>query len=281
MFVPRLVLVRQRGLASVVLLLGALMGACGDAESTSGATGTFKPMRAGTLTVATSLPAPGFWDGDDADELTGGFEHDLGLALVERLGLERMTVVDVPFPRIVAGHADDYDLALSQVSITADRGEQVDFSEPYLTTSVGVVGRPELEVDDLADARRLRWGVIRATTEVDMLEDRVRPEHPIRLYRSTTGLLEAVVAGRVDVAALDFAEALAPVSTDDRLALVAQINAPQDYGVVLPEGSSNLPAVDAAIRNLHADGTLRDLRNQLFERYDVNPDDASTIRITD
>ena len=39
----------------------------------------------GVLTVATNLPAPGFWDGDDVDHLTGGFEW--GIATRSRQAL--------------------------------------------------------------------------------------------------------------------------------------------------------------------------------------------------
>ena len=44
--------------------------------------------RRAELTVATSLPAPGFWDGADVDELTGGFEDGIARALADRFDLE-------------------------------------------------------------------------------------------------------------------------------------------------------------------------------------------------
>lgn len=256
------------------------------------AAGDFTPLHPGVLTVATELPAPGFWDGGgpdgtDPDRLTGGFEHELALALADRLGLDRVEVVDVPFDRLVAGEAEGFDVALAQVSITGDREHHVDFSAPYLTTPVGVGGRADLDVPDLAKARTLRWGVARGTTEVDVLEDLVRPEAAPERYPTVAAALTAAARGEVDVAAADWFEVLAaaraagkPEVVDDALALVAQITAPQHYGVVLPEGSDDLDAVDSALRALEADRTLRKLRDRLYDRFDVDPDDVPTIEVT-
>ena len=87
-------------------LLAAGLVACGDddddaAEGTqdtaeeggSGeAGGEFTPVNEDTLTVVTSLPAPGFWNGNDPAAITGGYEYEIVLALQERLGLGDLQV---------------------------------------------------------------------------------------------------------------------------------------------------------------------------------------------
>jgi polar amino acid transport system substrate-binding protein len=317
------VVVLLGGLALALLLIG-----CGDDGATNPAAGDFTPLHDGVLTVATELPAPGFWDGGgadgtDPDHLTGGFEYDLAHELADKLGLDRVEVVDVPFDRLVGGQARGFDLALAQVSITRRRSRHVAFSVPYLTTPVGVAGRADLDVPDLAEARTLRWGVAEGTTEVDVLDDLVRPDDEPKVYPTVAAALAAVTRGEVDVAAADYFEVLAaaaaagkPEVRDDapaapvgaapeaprrltcsaalparttvscarpRLTLVAQITAPQHYGVVLPKGSvgsGNVEAVDSALRALDADRTLRRLRQRLYDRFQVDPDDVPTIEVT-
>jgi polar amino acid transport system substrate-binding protein len=271
------------GVLTVVLLLVG----CGDHRTTNAAAGDFTPRRAGVLTVATTLPAPGFWDGRDADHLTGGFEYDLAHDLAERFGLDRVEVVDVPFDRLVSGRATGFDLALAQVSITPERTKHVAFSVPYLTTPVGVAGRASLDVPDLAAARELRWGVGRSTTQVGVLGDLVRPEHDPKVYPTVHQAIAAAARGAVDVTAADWFGVLGEVAAAgkpevavDRLSLVAQITVPQNYGVLLPKGSDDVAAVDSALRALAADHTLARRRDRLYDRFDVDPADVPTIEVT-
>ena len=116
----------------------SLAVACSDSSSIAGQ--DFTPHVAGRLTVATSLPAPGFWDGATVGELHGGFEDGIARALAERFHL-RLEVVDVPFERIVTGDLGGADMALAQITVTAQRSDVVEFSDPYYLDDAGAVVR--------------------------------------------------------------------------------------------------------------------------------------------
>jgi polar amino acid transport system substrate-binding protein len=264
----------------LALVASAALAACGDDDDGSGASGTFTPRTDDTLTVATGFPSAGFWEGTDVDHITGGFEYELALALADRFGLEKLKVVDLPFNKLVAGKAEGFDLALAQVSTTANRAKVVDLSESYLTTPVGVVSRDGLDIPDLAKAREQRWGMAEATTEVDVVKDLVRPEADVRIYPRTADALAGVVNRQIDVAALDYVRAFAEVAERQGIKVAAQITAPQNYAVLLPKGSSNLEAVDSAIRALKRDGTLDDLTENLYDQFDVDVNEVPTIRVT-
>lgn len=264
---------------SVAVAVGA---GCGDDQGANAAAGEFSPLDPDTLTVATTFPAAGFWEGPDVDHVDGGYEYELAQELADRFGLDDVRVVDVPFGELVSGKAEGFDLALAQITVTTERAEVVDLSLPYLTTPVGVVGRADADVDadDLAAARDLTWAVEGSTTEVDVVDDQIRPEDDARVYPTVADALEAVVRGDVDVAAVDYVRGLAEVADDDRLVLAAQVTAPQHYAALLRQGSDNLEAVDAAMRALAADGTLRELRDELYDRFDVDENDVPTIRVS-
>ena len=58
-----------------------------------------------------------------------------------------MKVVEVSFARITSGDLGGADLALSELTPTAAREQQLDFSDPYLSAPPGVLAR--VGVDDL------------------------------------------------------------------------------------------------------------------------------------
>src|SRR4051795_3970124 len=93
-----------------------LASECGSSEKPAEAA-DFKPVKADTLSVVTSLPGPGFWEGSDTDpsKVTSGYEYDIAKELQKAFGLSKLEVRNVAFDAIVAGTATSYDLALSQV----------------------------------------------------------------------------------------------------------------------------------------------------------------------
>ena len=91
---------------------------CGPGKPAAAA--NFKPVKADTLSVVTSLPGPGFWEGSDTDptKVTSGYEYDIAKCMQPTFGLTKLRVRNVSFDAIVAGTVTNYDLALSQISIT-------------------------------------------------------------------------------------------------------------------------------------------------------------------
>ncbi|HSJ92359.1 MAG TPA: transporter substrate-binding domain-containing protein, partial [Ilumatobacter sp.] len=139
------------------------------------AAGSFTPSEPGVLVVVTSLPAPGFWEGT-ATSPTGGFEHGIALELAERFGVDRVRVVDVPFERLVGGDLAGADVALAELTPTAGRDADLDFSTAYLDAHPAVLVRAGTEVADLAAARALGWAVQAGSIHVELAERRIRPE---------------------------------------------------------------------------------------------------------
>lgn len=257
-----------------------------DDASVQEASGSFVPLEPGVLTVAADVPSAGFWEGEDADDLNGGLEYELAQALAERFELDEVQVVNMPVGQILSAAAGDFDIALSQISVTDERQEVVDLSQPYFSTTVGVVSTPGLEVPDLAEARELTWGVVGGSTQEAMLDDQVNPEPDPVVYLTVSEALNGLRGGTVDAVLMDYARALAELSEGEggggegELALVARVAVPQEYAVALPEGSPNDEAVSSAIRAMEADGTLEDLHDAFEDEFgDAAESDIPTIRV--
>ena len=257
-----------------VLVAGALfasLAACGDDDSaetsntTEGAasSGNFTPVTDDTLTVVTSLPAPGFWNGDDPNNITGGYEYEIAKALQERLNLGKLKVNNVSFDQLVAGQVGDFDVALSQVTITDERKQVVDFTEPYFESDQGVIVKTGTKVDDVDEARALQWGVQSGTTGADYLTTTLKPEKETQLFQDLAAGFAALEAGQVDAFMMDTAIVLAQASeSGGSEEVAAQFKTGEEYGGILPKGSTNADAINTILTELKDDGSLSDFAKQ-------------------
>ena len=259
----------------VVLLASALitgLTACGDDDDDGTEAGTtepaagaadFTPVTDDTLTVVTSLPAPGFWNGDDPAAITGGYEYDIALALQERLGLSELKVNNVSFDQLVAGQVGDFDVALSQVTITDERKQVVDFTEPYFESDQGVLVMAGTEVASVEDAKALQWGVQSGTTGADYIADTLQPEQEAQVFQDLSAGFAALEAGQLDAFMMDTAIVLSQASEsggDEEV--VAQFKTGEEYGGILPKGSENADAINDILTELKDDGSLSDFAEE-------------------
>jgi polar amino acid transport system substrate-binding protein len=226
----------------------------------------FTPINEDTLTVVTSLPGPGFWEGSDDDPtaVNSGFEYDLAHAMREAFGLANLEVRNESFDAIVAGTVTDYDIALSQVSITCERAQVVDFTEPYFESNQGVLIAADsgVSVSTVDEARAIRWGVQTGTTAIDLL-DTLGPDEEPAVYQQLPDAYTALEAGQVDAVLIDTAINLGQAArSGGRLEVVSQFEqpgGPDQYGGLLPDGSDDAGAFNAVLQELKSSGTLDQL----------------------
>jgi polar amino acid transport system substrate-binding protein len=259
--------VRKLASLLVVAVLAGGLTACGsDGDSRSGAgSGADGPVTRGRLTVGTSLPAPGFWNAATPEAVDGGFEYALAVEAARRLGLDGVDVVSVSFDALVAGQATGFDLALSQVTVSEERKDNVDFSTPYFDGDQGAMVRAGTAIPDAAAARALRWGIQVGTTARDVME-RLEPSRDYREYPGTLELFEAVETGRVDAVMLDTVTLLAYAQdSDEALDVVAQFQTDENYGAVFPKGSSLKADFDRVLLAMIEDGTVARLAREHLE----------------
>jgi ABC-type amino acid transport substrate-binding protein len=238
------------------LLAGGLLAGCGDLTS-SPAAGTFKPRTPGVLTVVTStLPSPGFWEGT-ASHPTGGLEYELARDLADRFGLKSIRIKVERFDRIVRGQLNGADLALDLITPTGEREKSLDFSSPYLDATPTVVMRNGQPVPDLDAAQSLRWGAIRGTTFVGIINSMITPDQPIQLFENSPAMLEALESNKIDAVLFDMPLAVVTARrSGGRLEAAAQLPNPESIAAGLPKGSSNVQAVDSAMQAFTNDGNI-------------------------
>lgn len=227
----------------------------GSASSPSGL--PFKPVSAGTLTVQTNLPAPGFWNGDNPSSPTGGFEYAIASKLAKQLGLQ-LKVDNVDFGALVAGTTTGFDLALSQITKNADRQRVADYSDSYFGSDQGILVKRGTEVSTLAQARALRWGAQTGTTSETFLNTKINPDREARSYGQTTELFAALLAGDIDAVLLDTMLVLGQSHHPgyENTEVVGQFKTGEVYGALLPKGSKNLATINTLLTRFKNSGAL-------------------------
>lgn len=219
----------------------------------------FEPARPGQLIVEVNLPAPGWWNGDTPDTIKDGFEYCMAANIAHRVGLEKVGVVNVAWDALVAGQTRNYDLALSQASITEERKKVVDFSVPYFSSDIGVLVKKGTEVD-AATIRSMRIGVQQATTAASFVDGTLRPEQQVRVFPDTPSMFTSLQANQIDLAMTDTGIVLAQAAVSGgRFEVVGQYATGETYGAIYPKGSPNAAKLDQVIQALIDDGTLKRL----------------------
>ncbi|MEU8578272.1 ABC transporter substrate-binding protein [Streptomyces asoensis] len=227
----------------------------------SGHRGEFhlSPRTPGALTVKTTLPAPGWWNGGTPASVHSGYEYCMAANIAYRSGLDRVKVENAPFPEVVSGRTSDFDLALAQITITPQRSEVADFSPPYLSSTLGVLIRDGEKIDE-HNIRDVRIGVAEGTTGEEFVEDRLRPTKPVTAFPNDPEMVRALEDRRVDAVVHDTTILLAyPEKREGRVRLVGQYRTDQGYGALYPKGSPDRDELDRIIRQLIDDGTLTKL----------------------
>jgi len=230
------------------------------------------PAVAGQLTVEVNLPAPGFWNGDTPETIKDGFEYCMAANIAHRLGLEKVGVVNVAWDALVAGQTRNYDLALSQASITDERKKVVDFSVPYFSSDAGVLVKKGNKVDQ-ESIKSKRIGVQQATTGATFVEAKLKPETPPKVFPDTPSMFTALMANQVDVAMTDTAIVLSQAAeSNGKVEVVGQYSTGESYGGIYPKGSPNAATLDKVIQSLIDDGTIKKLAGKyLAEAWGADP----------
>ena len=264
---------RRKGSLLVLAMLVALVGAgCGSDEPTdtgaqSGSGTQVKDLVSdGVLTVATELPAPPFWIGNDYDSLTGGFEVDLAKEMAKRLNLGSVKFVEMPFTGLVAGQQCPCDIDFSQVTITPDRAKVVQFTEPYFDANQGVLVKKGTKVGSLAEAKNIKWGAQLNTTGAAYIADTIQPTTEARLFDRTVDAFTALSAGQIQAVLLDTPIVLGAVKEKQIPdgEVVGQFKTGEQYGAVVNKGSPNLNAFNTVIKSLKSDGYIEQLLKKYF-----------------
>ena len=257
--------------------------ACGStadttaAESTADAAGTGTTETAGgdllseiqakgTITVAMEGTwAP--WTYHDEDDNLVGYDVEVATKIAEKLGVEPQ-FIEGEWDGLLAGlDAGRYDIMVNGVDITPERAEKYDFSTPYAFNRTAVITTKDNDsINTLEDLNGKNTANTISSTYAQLAEQYGATVTGVDDLNQT---FELLLSGRIDATLnaemtyYDYmkehpdANAKIAVLTDD----ANEVAIPMRKG---DETATLRTAIDAAIDELRADGTLKELSEKYF-----------------
>ena len=272
-------------LTALTLTAALTMGltACGStadttaAESTADAAGTETTETAGgdllseiqakgTITVAMEGTwAP--WTYHDEDDNLVGYDVEVATKIAEKLGVEPQ-FIEGEWDGLLAGlDAGRYDIMVNGVDITPERAEKYDFSTPYAFNRTAVITTKDNDsINTLEDLNGKNTANTISSTYAQLAEQYGATVTGVDDLNQT---FELLLSGRIDATLnaemtyYDYmkehpdANAKIAVLTDD----ANEVAIPMRKG---DETATLRTAIDAAIDELRADGTLKELSEKYF-----------------
>ena len=252
----------------------AASGAASSAASTGAADQLAAIQANGKLVVALE----GAWQPwsyhDESDTLVG-YDVEVSRAIAEKLGVEP-EYVESDWDSLFAGlDAGRFDIVCNGVEVTDERAKTYDFTTPYGYIHTALAVRKDNEdIKSFEDLKGKTTANSLASTYMELAESYGATVQGIDTLEETIQLL---TAGRIDAtlnADVSFYDYL-NVHPDADFKLVAQTEDASHVAIPVRKGddsASLLEAINTAIEELRADGTLKALGDKYFGQ-DISSED--------
>jgi polar amino acid transport system substrate-binding protein len=278
---------REAPVKKLVLFVGVVLAAvaliaagCGgeDEEPSPPAAGTeqapeFQTIEAGVLTVGSDIPFPPF-EFREGGELTG-FDVELVEEMASRLNLEVNwvdTAFDTIFTQLAAGR---FDVVASATTITPERDEQINFTDPYYLAqqalTVNTEETPDIRsVDDLdeGDVIAVQTGTTGEAWARENLGARIRS------FPEAGDTYTALEAGSVTGVFFDEPSAISEAEARPALEVVEKIDTGEQYGFgVDPNNQELLEVLNGVLQETKDDGTY----DEIYGRFGDLPPGGNIV----
>ncbi len=194
-----------------------------------------------------------------------GFDIDLMNALAEEAGIE-IEYETLEFDGIVAGISSGRsDIAIAGMTITKERQESIDFTQPYYEAGLILAVRDDNEeIQSIEDVD----GKVVATRTGSTSETYLK-EHTDAIPEAFPQIIEGyqnVLAGRADAVLYDLPNVLfySEQEAEGRLKTVGEKLTGEEYGIAFPKGSELRDVIDEALTTLKENGTYDDIYEKWF-----------------
>ena len=224
-------------------------------------------VQPGKIIVASDLANPPF-DFVENNE-PKGFEVDLMKKVAEKLGLECEYLPAMKFDSIIplikqGGKAD---VGVSNFTITDERKQEIDFTDPYVDSNQGVVTKvgAERAGADSLNAEGVTIACQAGTTGEAWAQENL-PKATIKSLDDPVAAVTGVQTGLYDAAAADLPVMKYLCSnsfTDCQVSI--EIPTGEQYGIVVSKDSAGLTeAINVALAELADDGSIKELEIEWF-----------------
>lgn len=225
----------------------------------------------GVLKVGVKVDVPKFGYKDPGSGNIEGMEIDLAKAIAKRiLGDEKKVSVEGVNPKTRGPLLDSgsIDLVIATFTVTPERKQTYDFSDPYFIDGVGLLVKKDSGIQSLKDLEGKTVGVAQSATGRKALQD-AADKAGIKVkfleFGTYPEIKTALDAKRVDVFSGDTAILFGYV--DDTTIVLPDRFSPQEYAVASKKGNNDLAKmVNDTIAEMKKSGEM----DQLFKKWGIS-----------
>lgn len=237
------------------------------AEEGSVATAEMPELSQDTIVVGLDDEFPPMGFRDENNEIVG-FDIDLAKAVGEKLGVEvQFQPIDWNAKEIEL-ESGKVDVLWNGLTITDERQESMDFTEPYLMNKQIIVVKNDSDIQSKADLDSKVVGIQDGSSAVDAVNaDELASAIELSTYDTNILALADLDIGRVDAVVADeivLRYYLANNENDFRVIEDGDFG-DEVYGVAVKKGNTELKdALQAALDAMDADGTAAEISTKWF-----------------
>jgi polar amino acid transport system substrate-binding protein len=209
------------------------------------------------------------------DAATGdaiGYDYDIFAEICGRVNCTPV-FVETSWDAMVAimggeGDIDTFDVGADGITITPERAEHVDFSDPYIQLSQVLLVRIDedrfTDAEGLAADADLLVGSQQGTTNYDTAVELVGADR-IVAYDQFGVAVQALINGDVDAVVMDNVAGIGYVGANpESLKITGEPLTSEELGFIFPKGSELVAVVNDTLAAMEEDGTLAELFDKWF-----------------
>lgn len=236
----------KRSIIAVVIALSSLLlGACSSSGS--------------KLTMATNAAFPPY-EMYEGDEIVG-IDAEIAKLIAQDLGKE-LVIEDMAFDSIIAAvQSGKADIGMAGLTITEDRKQNINFSDPYTTAAQVIVVKQGSTVKSPDDLKGKTIGVQIGTTGDIYAED--IEEATIERYSKYFEAINALEQDKIDAVIVDREPGKVFVEQSDDLFMIDEEFTLEEYAIgVSKENEQLLKDINASLAKLKESGKIDEIINK-------------------
>ncbi len=238
---------------TVVLMLAVLaavsMCACGGSSSKK-------------LVMATNAAFPPY-ESVEGSEIVG-IDPEIAKLIADDIGRE-LVIEDMAFDSIIAAvQSGKADIAMAGMTVTEDRKENINFSDPYTEAAQVIVVRNDSDVAVPDDLSGKTIGVQIGTTGDIYAED--IEGATIERYSKYFEAINALLQGKIDAVIVDREPAKVFVGENEELKMIDEEFTVEEYAIgVSKENEELLNEINASLKKLKDSGKIDEIINKYIK----------------
>jgi polar amino acid transport system substrate-binding protein len=258
-----------------LLFAGALFAACGKKEAPApaaeapapAASVAAAPPPAKVYVVGTDAAYAPFESQNEKGEIVG-MTVDMLTAVAQKAGVE-IKFVNTPWEGIFNSlQQGDRDILASSITITDERKQTMDFTNPYFDAYQLIAVKATSKVSKFDDLKKLKVGVQTGTTGDEVVtKQQGKNSTNIKRFESTPLALKELEAGGVDAVVADNGVVINYVTNNPGAKFKTVSDkafAPEQYGFAVKKGNTELlEKLNKGLADIKADGTY----DKVFAKY--------------